>query len=36
MAWFEFFIRVFGWLLALIVFLIGKEVWERWREKRRK
>jgi hypothetical protein len=36
MAWLEFFIRVFGWLVVLVLFLIGKEAWGRWTESRRK
>jgi len=36
MGWPEFLTRTFGWLLALIVFLFGREMWQRWKEKRSK
>jgi hypothetical protein len=36
MSWLEFFIRVFGWVIALVVLLGAKEIWERRSERRGK
>ena len=36
MTWLEFFLRVFGWVVAVVLFLIAKEVGERWKEKQGK
>jgi len=36
MSWIEFFIRVYGWLLALGLFLGFRAIWHRYTEKRDK
>jgi hypothetical protein len=36
MSWLEFFIRVFGWVAAVVAFLLLGKTWEWWAEKRRK
>lgn len=33
MGWMEFSTRVFGGVVAIVLFLVGKEIWERWTEK---
>ncbi len=34
MSWFEFLLRVFGGLTALVLFLGLKEIWNGWSERR--
>jgi hypothetical protein len=34
MSWIELLLRVFGWVAVVVAWLVFREIWDRWTEKR--